>query len=257
MSFIRRIGYRHLDAVKFQVFSAMSCSFADRPKFYFKEWLMDQFPAAKEILKQEYFSSAYNEKDSIWEYRGILNTALMIYESNSKDEDILFRYREGFVSSSLSDHCDEDMHGSELAGFWDYEQFIIRSGIVASLGVLEEFERGVLRILFQHRENSEHFIDKPRLNDFLYECETWLKIKKNANAVDRRRKMFKEFNIKITAQEPWFTRLSEIRNKRHLYAHGMGAPHVIFQDFIECQQFVYKNILLICRNTHRATGIEI
>src|SRR6218665_1304924 len=116
MAYIRRIGYRHLDAIRFQVCATMTCIFADMPRFSFSEWVEEQFPSAKFILDQDYFQSISHEDKAIWKYRSVLDAALRVFESSSNDEDIQLHFRDSMVSTSLSDHYDEDMHGTYLAG---------------------------------------------------------------------------------------------------------------------------------------------
>ncbi|WP_145959470.1 hypothetical protein [Vibrio penaeicida] len=228
-----------------------------RKHFDFAEWVREQFPDAEFILDQDYFSKSKFDGGREPKINFLLHAAIDVYESYSKDIDITQMAHESMVCSSFSDHYDEDCHGSELGGYWTHDQFIIRSGIVASLGALEELERGVLRILYAAKDGVLYNYPTPRLQDFKYGSETWETVKRQANSVDRRRKLFKSFGVKSSVNEHWYSKLSEYRSLRHIFAHGVGAPEVRFQDFIYCQHYAYKNMRHIASEVNKAMGINL
>ncbi|MBT0119881.1 hypothetical protein [Vibrio alginolyticus] len=257
MAYITRIGYKHLEAIRSHVSVSLSSMYANQHHLDFSKWVHDQFPDAKFILEQDYFSKSKFNGRGDHQINFLLCAAMDVYESYSKDSDIVSMGRESMVSSSLSKHHEEDSHGSELAGYWEHDQFIIRAGIVASLGALEEFERGALRILYAEHTEETSMFPMPKLRDFKYECKGWKAVKNQANSVDRRRKLFKKFNVQASANELWYSKLAEYRKLRHVFAHGAGAPAVKFQDFMQCQHYVYKSMAHIASEINYAIGLRL
>lgn len=253
MAYIKRIGYKHLYTIRFQVIVSLGMIFKSMRIFNMIEWANKSMPEIVPFLKKyesdELLYLSHNSDDTIGvqNYAMLLNTCLEDYELSHEEDEINEYFWQSMKSTSLSDHSDEDYYGTELGGEWDIESFIIRSGIVLTIGVLEEFERGVIKILTIHgtkrgAKPTNRSIIKPRLHDFTSTSEKWKKVEKKTHTIRGRRTLLREYDINANPGTEWNIRLSEIRNERHKIVHGVKVPQVTFRQFLILHYDIYKAI---------------
>ena len=243
--------------------------FKARLQFDLKEWLEESAPdlihCIPDLSEADLYLSHYDDTENIAQnYSIVLNSTLTLYEqSMSYEDDMKDYFIESERPTSRSDHRDEDDYGTELGGKWDVIGFVIRSGIVFTLAVLEEFERGLLRILVLHghhsaeknKQNKKLFI--PRLKDYLKESSEWRKIRKRAYTVFGRQKLLKSYAINPCPKVDWVDRINGIRSKRNEIAHGFNAPHLKFIDFLNLHYDVYRAMNYYSQEALNAQNIKL
>jgi hypothetical protein len=199
--------------------------------FDFRAWLREQAPQLVEILDVSAQDDDIPTKftnDRFWHYSMLLNTLLRTYEERSRDPIINAVLRHSRVSTSMSDHSEEDYAGADQGGSWDAEPFAFRAGIIMTLGALEEFERGVLRILTNMTHENKSYIMqarpfRPRLADFRRTNPLWEKLDSEGKTHFRnaRIKLLRKYKIELP-QEAWRARLDKAWKARNEIAHGFG-----------------------------------
>lgn len=241
MGKIVRIGYRHLEAIRFQtIATAMGLNWAKRT-FDFREWISDQAPELVSVLDDVDFGDDIPlsfSRDRIWNYAILLNSLLVVYESQADDPRIKFRFAQSMVSTSSSDHAEEDYSGTDKGGAWNCDPFPFRAGIILTLGALEEFERGILRIVtgvkhakFACKSAKNPF--RPGVSDFDATNPIWddLDRKKETYSWPRRRKEL----VKLGLPKPvgqFFEDLRAMSEHRNKIAHGFKPINSTLSDFL-------------------------
>jgi hypothetical protein len=249
MGYVLRIGYRHLEAIRSQTIGvAMSVNWAKR-QFDFRDWLSEQAPELVPVFDS---SESWGDiptsfkNDRIWHFAIILNTLLMKYESDSRDSSIVKRFDHSLVSSSASDHADEDYAGSDQGGSWSFDPFAFRAGVILTIGALEEFERGTIRILtgLENRGatnggSAPPF--KPRLSDYQATNPIWnaLELKKKTFTPWGRAKVLKKYSIEYPKVD-WRSRLDDAWQNRNLVAHGIQPVDVTLSMFLQTHYDVFE-----------------
>lgn len=257
MAYIQRIAYRHLYSIRFQAVAALGMIFKSMRKFNFEEWLRDAAPLLVSAFHEcnfpddMYTSHEDNSVSLAQNYAMMLSTCLEAHESISAERDRLMNEYciDALRSTSASDHADEDDYGTELGGEWDPEAFVIRGAIILTLGVLEEFERGVLRILFNHGEkpratDSQKMIFTPRLSDYSKGSSEWTRAEKSRmiHSVAGRHSLLKQFSITADPPTEWYVRLRKMRTDRNTIAHGIASLIHSFQAFLHLHYDVYRAV---------------
>lgn len=242
MGYILRIGFRHLEAIRSQTITvSMGLNWSKR-RFDFREWLAEQAPelidSYESVNGLDAFPSSF-EHDRSWHYAILLNTVLMAHESRSTDDGVRYQFAHSMVSTSQSDHAEEDHAGADRGGSWDADPFPFRAGIIMTLGALEDFERGAIRILTGLQHAGSSYIDSlepftPRLSDFEATNPIY-------DELDRKRKTFtsggrlrilKRFGIK-ESKDSWRTRLDNSWRDRNQIAHGLYPVNVTLSMFLQ------------------------
>jgi hypothetical protein len=253
MAYIKRIAFRHLHAIKVQTIGTLGMMAKARLSFDLREWLGEQAPFLIEhlpnITEAEWAYESHQENTNVLgqNYSLLINSALYGYESTLVDDpDMQSYFEESHVSSSISDHAAEDYYGSDLAGAWDLEGFIVRSSIVLTLSVLEEFERGVIRILSNFGSTEPALVRKerliPRLEDYKSLSPEWERLKRSMHTISGRHRALRQYCIEPTPNEPWLHRLVDVRKHRNDIAHGIGAPAMELGKFISIHYDVWRAI---------------
>ncbi len=242
MGYILRIGYRHLEAIRCQTLSvSMGFNWSKRI-FDFRDWLNEQAPELVDTFDSidglDDIPSHF-EHARTWHYALLLNTVLTFYESRSADPAIQFRFAHSMVSTSCSDHADEDDAGADHGGSWDADPFPFRAGIIMTLGALEEYERGVLRILtgLQHAGKSymgESAPLRPRLAEFRASNPIWEDLERRRKTFTPRSRMriFESFGIH-KPNTKWRHRLDHSWRDRNEIAHGLSPVNVTLSMFLQ------------------------
>lgn len=264
MAYIKRIAFRHLHALKVQTIGIVGMIAKARLTFDLREWLAAQAPTLLEHLPSPsgdlYERHDERSKNLTQNYSMLLNVCLLQYESSIKDDPDLCDYViQSLRSSSASDHAAEDYYGSDLGGAWDIDGFVLRSSIVLTLSVLEEFERGVIRLLTRHGSTdlpvvrSRAFV--PRLKDYNESSPKWKKLQRSTHTVRGRYKIFRQYAIDPSPDVPWMSRLIEIRKYRNKIAHGIGAPDVKLSTFFNVHYDVWRAVGHLSREVEMAQQI--
>lgn len=240
MGYILRIGYRHLESIRSQTLTvSMGFNWSKR-QFNLEDWLQEQAP---ELVPHLPFLDGYEDipksfsHERSWHYAIILNSLLMKYESDSDDEDVNHRFMQSLVSTSMSDHADEDYAGSRRGGNWNPDPFSFRAGTILTLGALEEFERGTIRVLTGIEHSKHDYISEtdphfPRLQDFENTNPVFDALEKKQKTFTRggRMKILKKYGLSKPTDE-WAARLREAYNNRNQIAHGLAPVNVTLSMF--------------------------
>lgn len=266
MGYILRIGYRHIDAIKFQTIASLSFAFAARREFSFEEWLKQFAPelqTAYENIKFSEDSALKHHQRDERNYAITLNTIVDVFEHMNPDPEMRSYFMESMKSSSSSDHANEDYFGSELGGKWDPEAFILRGAIILTLGALEGFERGVIRILTGSPIVSSNTINKPGvfkpcLADFQYESPEWIKLDKSRKTFTSRGRaeILERFGIKRSIDD-WASRLDIAWRYRNKIAHGYEAVEISFWRFLQVHYDVFRAMRNLAKQSLDLCRIEI
>jgi hypothetical protein len=268
MAYIQRIGFRHLHAIRMQVVATLGMTFKSMRRFDFRQWLEESAPRLLPAFDYATFGGLYVSHDHTdgpieQNYAMIFNTCLLRFETLSADSDDEMKewLRHSLKSSSASDHADEDYFGSELGGEWDPIGFIIRSGVILTLGVIEEFERGVLRILSSQVSQPSRLPTglnfMPRLADYRRRPPAWKKLAGKAQTVRGRRELFSQFGISIETNAPWSDRLRAIRSDRNSIVHGAQALSPTFDVFLQLHYDVFAAMRHISSEILRSQRIVL
>jgi len=165
------------------------------------------------------------------------------------------------ISSSTSPHAREDNAGTNLGGAWNTEQFVLRGAIILTLGGLEEYERGVLRILFANinkgwKARSEPFV--PRLADFRFSSQQWQKLEKERKTYTyaQRSKLFEKFDVTRPDTE-WRARLDQTCRNRNRIAHGYEPVSVSLMTFLQLHYDVFAAMYDISKKVLDVYNIDI
>ena len=272
MACIQRIAYRHLYSIRCQAVATLGMIFKSMRKFNFQEWLHDSAPLLVsafhhcDFTDDMYTSHGDDSASLIQNYAMMLNICLDAHENNSADRDLVMKEycKDALRSTSASDHADEDYHGTELGGEWDPKAFVIRGAIILTLGALEEFERGVLRILFNHGEKSRATdspkrIFTPRLSDYKQASLEWTRAEKSrkTHSVAERHSLLKQFSIIADPPAEWCRRLRTMRTDRNTIAHGIASLSHPFQVFLQLHYDVYRAVRHISTEAMAAQRIDL
>ncbi|OGW28390.1 MAG: hypothetical protein A2X56_00060 [Nitrospirae bacterium GWC2_57_13] len=264
MAYIKRIAFRHLHALKVQTIGALGMIAKACLKFDIREWLAVQAPILLEHLPEKCDALYEHHDDKLknltQNYSMLLNVSLLQYESSIKDDsDLRDYFLQSLRSSSASDHAAEDYFGSNLGGAWDIDGFVVRSSIILTLSVSEEFERGVIRILASHGSTtlplarSQAFV--PRLKDYNEASPIWEKLRRSTQTVQGRHKILRQYGIDPSPDVSWMFRLIEIRKRRNEIAHGIGAPEVTLDTFLNVHYDVWRSVAHLSREVEAVQRI--
>lgn len=250
MGYILRIGFRHLESLRFQTLAtSMGFNWSKR-QFDFNEWIQEQAP---ELVPHLDFLNGYDDipkafsHERSWHYAIILNSLLTAYENRSEDPGIQYRFRHSMVSTSMSNHQDEDHAGTDRGGSWNVDPFPFRAGTILTLGALEEFERGTIRILTgleysgtDYKDSDEPFL--PRLAEFESTNPKFDQLDSEQKTFTRagRLKILKSFGLTKPSNEDWFTRLQDSYKNRNQLAHGLSPVNVTLSMFLQTHYDVFS-----------------
>ena len=150
--------------------------------------------------------------------------------------------RESLVPSWYSDHEAEDDFGANKAGAWDSKGFVLRSGIVLTLGAQEDFEKSIIRILLNNQSSipfKPQNLFKPTLGDYLKETGVWKRREQETWKCEGRRNLLKELGLAKPDNQSWYKRLNTARNDRNHIAHGYCSIDVTLTRFLEIHYDVF------------------
>lgn len=265
MGYILRIGYKHIDTIRFQTILTLGCIFGSQRAFSVREWITRSAPqlcSACESLDHPNDMLSHCEL-SPRNYALTINSLLMAYEAENDDPDIRTYFRHAMKSSSMSDHALEDDEGTNLGGGWDPENFVIRGGIVMTLAALEEYERGVIRVLTAIPESNpvasaSKSSFNPRLKEFRYESNEWKRLEQQKKIITAkgRSRIFERYGI-VKPDTIWRTRLDLAWKDRNRFAHGYEAVEVSFGRFLEIYYDVFRAMLDLSKQCLQANRINI
>jgi hypothetical protein len=264
MAFILRIGYRHLEAIRAQTITvAMGLNWS-RNKFDFREWLTNQAPHLLGTLDRMQMPADIPlafDNERHWHYAILLNSLLHFYEADSPDSSIQARYKHSIVSTSLSDHRLEDYAGADKGGAWHPDPFAFRAGIILTLGALEEFERGTLRILTGLRHASMSYSGaseafRPRLADFEAPNPIWAEYesKKKTFTAAGRMKILGTFGID-RPNTKWRRRLDRASRRRNQIAHGLVPVKATLAMFLRTHYDAFTAMRWLSRACRKAQNV--
>jgi hypothetical protein len=172
MGKILRIGFRHLESVRHQTLATLGSCFATRARFSLATWASEQFPEALPFVGEVACVVTSHDVADCWpirNYAPALMSLVRFYEETHADPVIQRYASEAAVSTSMSDHAEEDYFGTKRGGGWDQEDFVLRAGLLFTMASLEFFERGVLRTLLRNAnglKESDRTIPRAGLPDF-------------------------------------------------------------------------------------------
>lgn len=256
MAYIKRIAFRHLHALKVQTIGTLGLVAKATLQFDIREWLAVQAPVLAQHLPESaehLYERHGNDRGSLVQnYAMLLNVALFSYEHSLCDDADLSDYLSHSIkSTSASDHSSEDHYGSDLGGSWDIDGFVLRSSVVLTLSVLEEFERGAIRLLGLRGSSPpaeipmEEFV--PRLADYKCTSPTWEKVRHSVHSTRKRHDILRRYGIEPAPPQDWSGRLAHIRRHRNDIAHGAGAPKVTLTAFLDLHYDVWRAVCHISR----------
>jgi hypothetical protein len=266
MAYILRIGYRHPEAIRCQTIAVtMGLNWSKR-RFDFREWLGEQAPHLLETLDRisgaglDDIPQAFQHERQ-WHYSMLLNTILFFYELRSNDSTIRARLTHSRVSTTLSDHPEEDYAGAGKGGSWDSDPFPFQAGIIMRLGTLEEFERGSLRILTAIQHAGVSHIGaahpfRPRLADFQASNPVWDKHERRRSTftASSRMRLFGTFGI----QKPdtkWRRRLDRAWKRRNQIAHGLVPVKATLAMFLRTHYDAFAAMRWLSRTCRKAQNL--
>jgi hypothetical protein len=205
MGYGLRIGFRHLESIRSQTVAvAMSVNWAKR-RFSLRDWLQDQAPELIPYVDRAHVGDDLPHEfshDRVCHYAIILNSILVFFEGESEDPWIRHRFRHSLVSSSQSEHSEEDYAGSAKGGWWSAESFAFQAGIIFTLGAVEEFERSVLRVLTGVQSAGRTYVGetkpyRPRLADFEAVNPIWIEHeqRRRTHTYRERSRLLQDFGI--------------------------------------------------------------
>lgn len=256
MAYAVRIAYRQLYSLRHQVVGTLGMVFQAHRHFDFGHWVQDSAPLLASTLDgiecgdSLYLKHGDSSASMVQNYAMLLNVVLMAYERTAASRDPAMRVykHESTKSTSMSDHADEDDYGTELGGGWDCEAFVIRSGILLSFGVLEEFERGTLRILYNYcgsppGKKLEQIVT-PRLADYKAVNDDWKRAEsqRRTACVSGRHSLLRDFGIDADPATDWYARLRGMRTDRNTIAHGFAALTHPFQTYLALHYDIFRYI---------------
>lgn len=270
MAYIQRIAFRHLYSIRHQVVGALGMVFKSMPKYDFIEWLHDSAPKMVSFAHESsgngslYFRHDESKKTHVQNYAMLINLCLMAYEAqmSARDASIAAYRANDMISTSQSDHPNEDQYGTELGGSWDVEGFIIRSGIVLTFGAIEEFERGVIRVLLS-LGNQGQCRQAPsitaRLKDFNAMTSEWAALEKTRKtySVKGRHELLSSFGLNADIDTEWNRRLKLMRDDRNQIAHGFKALSHPFQTFVSLHYDCFAAVREIARQAKEVQHIVL
>ncbi len=243
--------------------------------FKFEEWLSISAPALLPALIDLKSSGGardlfleHDQRDGplVQNYAMLLNCCLLNYEAvEAADKTAMQTFvTESYKSTSVSGHPAEDYHGTDLGGEWDILGFIIRGGIVLSLGALEEFERGTLRILCSWEDEGKKRstttkLIYPRLADYKKSSSSWEAAERGrtTQTVSGRHSMLRRFGIDADPKVDWNTRIRQMRTDRNTIAHGQQALSHPFQSFLQLHYDIFTAVCDISRQSKLTCGIAL
>lgn len=219
-------------------------------RFDMREWLKEQAPLLVEHLSDKDNLCQHHDSKSktlIQNYSMLLSVCLSRYESELANDPAMNDYfLQSNCSTLASDHAVEDHHGTDLGGGWGIAGFVLRSSIVLTLSVIEEFERGVIRILANHGSTtvpvtrSHEFI--PRLKDYREQSDASNKAAKSTHATSGRQRLLRKYGVDPSPPDAWMLRLTEMRRQRNQIAHGDYAPPVTLGMFLQLHYDVWRSV---------------
>lgn len=266
MGYVLRIGFRRLATIHQQTIVCASALNWSKRRFSFRSWLEDQAPELLPVLDNVSMPSDIPltiHREETWHYAILLNAVLMSYESASDDAAIKAHFWHSMKSTSLSDHPDEDYAGADLGGSWDSDPFPFRAGIVITLGALEEFERGTIRILtgIQHqgldpRSSEEAF--KPRLKHFQASNPPWesLEAQRKTFTPRGRTKILKGFGIQ-RANTAWQQRLDAAWRDRNKIAHGLEPIKISLSRYLHVHYDAFTAMRHLSSESLKAQSVDL
>jgi hypothetical protein len=243
LGYILRIGFRHLETIRCQTIGCVSALHASRFRFSLADWIHEEVPELESGLRRTGFpSDSYlsHVKDEQANYAISLNGIIRYYERSSQDLEVKAFAAETLISTSASHHIIEDDAGTDLGGGWDLDPFPVRAGVILTLGALEGFERGTIRILTGARSRR---LTKTKTASFQPKLKHFLKSNPEWEELERRRKTFTPWARKeiltgfgITwPDQPWRQRLDATWKSRNRLVHGYEAVEITFSDFLRTQ----------------------
>lgn len=264
MGYILRIGYRHIDAIKFQALSTLGSILTSYTSLTFKSWLRESAPELLPVYEDELDSNFYptqHENQDVKNYARTLFWIVKRFEEEHPDKLMKTYASHSQISSSASPHAREDYAGTNLGGAWNAEQFVLRGAIILTLGGLEEYERGVLRILFANRNKewkAQSEIFAPRLADFRFSSQQWQKLEKQRKTYTyaQRSKLFEKFDIKRPDTE-WRARLDQTCRNRNRIAHGYEPVSVSLMTFLQLHYDAFAAMYDISKKVLDVHNIDI
>lgn len=270
MAHIQRIAFRHLHSIRHQVVGALGMVFKSMPQYDFIEWLHNSAPKMVSFVHESwedgslYFRHDESRRTHVQNYAMLINLCLVAYEAeiSARDASIAAYRANDMISTSQSDHADEDRYGTELGGSWDVEGFIIRSGIVLTFGAIEEFERGVIRVLLslgkqgQRREGPSI---TARLKDFNARTSEWVALEKTRKtySVKGRHEVLSSFGLNVDIDTEWNRRLKRMRDDRNQIAHGFKALSHPFETFVSLHYDCFAAVREIARQAKEIQNIVL
>jgi hypothetical protein len=275
MAYITRIPFRHLHAIRDQVVGSLGMIFNAMRSFKSEDWLSESAPVLLPALRglksrgdvHDLFLE-HDERDGrlVQNYAMLLNYCLMNHEAIVAAEEAAMQtfVTESYKSTSGSDHPAEDYHGTDLGGEWDIPGFIIRSGVVLSLGALEEFERGTLRILCSWKDSRRNGVVAakliyPRLADYKRSSPGWEAAERarKTETVGGRHSMMRRFGIDADLRTEWNARIRQMRTDRNTIAHGKQAISHPLQSFLQLHYDIFAAVCDISRQSKLSCGIVL
>ena len=225
-------------------------------EFNLTEWLATAAPDLQEHVTQDLEKSglylSHGDANSPFgqNYALLLNSAIfsLDYSRRSESDWGGAYFADSIRSSSGSDHRDEDYYGTDLGGEWDIPNFIVRSGIILLLGVIEEFERGTLRVLTKALPNPCHQSPArevlfPRLADYQHESKAYATLERSKvlQSVSGRHRELGRYGIILDKRAEWNQTIQAMRKSRNTIAHGVAALSHPFQDYLNLHYAVYRS----------------
>jgi len=264
MGMFLRIGYRQIFAIRDQVVCALGCIMADRS---LSEWIYKEEPALAPYLGDHDTAPAMGGAGGASPMTLRINTLILTLELE-KERDPNFRayLRNAFIATSQSDHQAEDDFGSERASFWDAKRsdhqaeddsdserfrfwepkrFVLRSGMVFTLGAQDDFEVSIVRVLLNNKDSirsQEQRVFRPTLEDFRKETSEWKKRERDTHTCKDRRNILEEYGLKKPDERKydWAKRLNSAWKDRNAIVHGKRAVNVSLTRFLEIHYDVFS-----------------
>ncbi|MEN8264947.1 MAG: hypothetical protein ABFR82_15965 [Nitrospirota bacterium] len=225
--------------------------------FDIKAWLEDSAPTLLPSFTscdpgRDYYLTHESQDASVVDnYTAILNMCLSAYEGSSVQHDDEMRNYHNFMSRSTfrPDNIRNEDYKSEMYGEWNVEDFILTGGIMHTICSLEEFERGLIRILCLYGsqpkvEDPSRKILHPNLKDFRRNSPEWEEAEnsKRIYSISGRHAMLASYSINAEPDTEWNNRLWSIRTDRNTIARPVNTLRYPFQFFLQIHYDAYRAV---------------
>jgi hypothetical protein len=270
--YIQRITDRNLYYIRCQTVSALGMVFNSMKFFDFKIWLENSAPALLQAFTSSDFGSDYylghgdEDASTVDNYTTVLSMCLSAHEDScGRSDDDMKNYSDFMWRNiSRSNGIADDNFMYEMHQDANIEDFILSGAIMHTLCTLEEFERGLLRILFLYGiqpkvEDSTRKLLHPNLKDFRKSSPEWEEAENSkwVYSISGRHSVLESYSVNAEPDTDWNDRLWSIRTDRNTIARAVATLRHPFQSFLQLHYDAYRAVRYLADETVSAQRIAL